>query len=91
MPENRSGYVRWMLVAAAVVLSGCTNPFAGDAPTFDEILVAGWLEDKTPAVIVPLYCYDTIGAPDCHAAPVPGKGGRLRGYEGPAPKLRVEP
>jgi hypothetical protein len=91
MPENRSGYVRWMLVAAVVVLSGCTNPFVGDAPTFDEILAAGWLEDKTSAVIVPLYCYDTIGAPDCDAAPVPGESGRLRGYEGPAPKLRVEP
>lgn len=43
MPENRLGYVRWMLVAAAVVLSGCTNPFVGDAPTFDEILAAGAL------------------------------------------------
>lgn len=91
MPGRHSCYVKWMLVAAAVSLSACTNPFADDAPTFDEILAAGWLEDDTPTAVVPLYCYDTIGAPDCHAAPVPGEGGRLRGYEGPAPVLRVEP
>lgn len=91
MPGLKSGYIKWVLVAAAICLAGCTNPFADDAPTFREILAAGWLEDETPPEVVPVYCYDTIGAPDCHAAPVPGEGGRLRGYEGPAPTLRVEP
>lgn len=89
----QSRHIKWLLVAAAVFLSACTNPFAEDAPTFSEILSAGWLEDDDdePLPLVPLYCYDTIGAPDCHAAPLIEEGGRLRGYEGPKPPVRVEP
>jgi len=78
------------LLAAAVLLSACTNPFSGDAPSFNQILSAGWLGDDTPAPEVPVYCYNTIGAPDCHAMPLAGEGSRLRGFEGPAPAVRVE-
>jgi hypothetical protein len=80
-----------MLVVLATGLGACAKPFSDDAPTFDDILSAGWLEDEDPVLIVPFYCYETIDAPDCHANPIPGEGGRLRGYEGPAPVLKVEP
>lgn len=81
---------RWMVLGAAILLSACSNPFAGDAPSFNDILSAGWLDDDEPQPVTPLYCYETIGAPDCHAKPLVGEGGRLQGYEGPAPELRVE-
>jgi hypothetical protein len=83
--------VRGALLAVAVALAACSNPFSDDAPTFDQILSAGWLnDDDPPALKDPVYCYDTIGAPDCHAVPLAREGGRLRGFEGPAPVLRIE-
>jgi hypothetical protein len=33
----------------------------------------------------PIYCYGTLAAPDCYAAPQPGWEGRLIGYYGPKP------
>lgn len=79
------------LLAAALLLTACANPFADDAPSFDEILSAGWLGgDDKPVPVVPVYCYSTIGAPDCHDTPLEGEDGRLSGFEGPAPALRIE-
>lgn len=91
MREYVSIIAKGALLAAALLLTACANPFADDAPSFAEILSAGWLDaDDTPFPVVPVYCYVTIGAPDCHAEPLAGEGGRLRGYEGPAPVVRVE-
>ncbi len=74
------------------MLAACANPFADDAPTFDEILAAGWLEDEQPPVpLDPLYCYDTIGAEDCHEAPLEDGGNRLIGYQGPPPPIDIQP
>jgi hypothetical protein len=81
---------RWIFLAVLLALGACSNPWIEDAPTFDDILSAGWLEEDQPQPVTPLYCYDTIGAPDCHAEPIVGEGGRLRGYEGPLPTLKVE-
>lgn len=33
-----------------------------------------------------IYCYRTLAAPDCHAAPLPGERHRLIGYYGPSPE-----
>ena len=91
MREHKAIVAKGALLAATLLLSACTNPFADVAPSFDEILSAGWLDsDEAPAPVVPVYCYDTIGAPDCHANPLAGVGGRLRGYEGPAPVIPIE-
>ncbi|MEH6755600.1 MAG: hypothetical protein V7788_15720 [Alphaproteobacteria bacterium] len=91
MREYGSIIAKGALLAAALILAACANPFGDNAPSFEEILSAGWLgaEDKRVPVD-PVYCYVTIGAPDCHAEPLAGEGGRLRGYEGPAPVVRVE-
>lgn len=91
MREYGSIVAKGALLAAALLLAACANPFGDDAPSFDEILSAGWLGgDDKPVPVVPVYCYSTIGAPDCHDSPLEGEGGRLSGYEGPAPALRTE-
>jgi len=90
MRDVRMNASKWMLVAAAMLLSACANPFADDAPSFNDILSAGWLDDDEPVPVTPLYCYETIGTADCHAKPVLGEGGRLQGYEGPKPKMRTD-
>lgn len=81
--ENR----RWILLGAALLVSACANPWSEYAEDFDEFLSAGWLEDPTPVHAAPIYCYGTIGSPDCYTTPQKGQGNRLQGYEGPAPRV----
>lgn len=87
------GWPAWAAVASALVLAACSNPFSDDAPTFSELLSAGWLspEKASPTPPDPLYCYETIGVGDCHVHPVAGEGNRLVGFEGPPPPVEVEP
>ncbi len=76
-------------LGAALLLSACENPWREYLPDFDEVLAAGWLEDDAPVpVVVPVYCYDTIGTADCYDAPLEGAANRLRGYEGPPPQMK---
>lgn len=82
---------RWRVGAAlgaALLLSACENPWREYLPDFDEVLSAGWLEDEAPRPVVPVYCYETIGAADCYGAPLEGAGNRLRGFEGPPPVMK---
>jgi len=82
---------RWMLLGLTLVLCACANPFEGDMPTLDEVLAGGWLlEEGPPEPVAPLYCYETIGSGDCHAAPLADEGGRLVGFQGPPPPVAVE-
>lgn len=88
--HNRSPHCHAALFAVALSLSGCSNPFAEDAPSLTDILGAGWLvaaddEVADAAVEGPLYCYRTIGREDCYAEPLPREGGRLVGFQGPPP------
>lgn len=91
MHRSRGLKARWIVLPALLLLGACTNPFADDAPSFRDILAAGWLEDEEPLPVMPIYCYDTIGAPDCHQAPLVDEGGRLRGFEGPPPPAATVP
>ena len=75
------------VLGAAFLLSACENPWREHLPNFDQLLSAGWLEDDAPLPVVPIYCYDTIGAADCYATPLEGAGNRLRGFEGPPPPI----
>jgi len=82
--------IKWQAGAAlgaALLLSACENPWREYLPDFDEVLAAGWLEDAAPVPVVPVYCYETIGAADCYAEPLEGAAGRLRGFEGPPPPM----
>ena len=82
---------RWRVGAAlgaALLLAACENPWREYLPDFDQVLSAGWLEDgAAPRVVVPVYCYDTIGTADCYDAPLEGAANRLRGFEGPPPPI----
>jgi len=51
MRDVRMNASKWMLVAAAMLLSACANPFADDAPSFNDILSAGWLDEDEPVPV----------------------------------------
>lgn len=78
---------RWMLLGVALLVSACANPWSEYAQDFDEFLSAGWLDDPDPLPVTPIYCYGTIGAPDCYMTPQEGQGNRLQGFEGPPPRV----
>ena len=73
------------MLAFALALAGCTNPFAAFAPTRGSIFAGGWLtEDVSEAQVPALYCYGTIGVADCHGDALPAdEGDRLIGHGGP--------
>jgi len=87
---------RGLLVAGmCLALSACENPFAGAAPSRENVLSTGWLfsklgiepADLTLEPVQPLYCYETIGGSDCYDQPLEDGGNRLVGFEGPAPEM----
>ena len=51
MRDVRMNALKWMVLAAAMLLSACANPFADDAPSFNDILSAGWLNDDEPSPV----------------------------------------
>ncbi len=79
-----------LVLAATLLLAGCSNPWADERPTRAEIFAAGWVNDDLPlspqtaVPASPIYCYRTIADEDCHAEPVPGEAARITGYIGPA-------
>lgn len=88
-------------IAAMLVLAGCGGGFNMKETPYGEafrwqtevawteetILRHGWTDatkrkaPKDP----PLYCYGTIGQPDCYRSPRPGQATRMVGYMGPPP------
>jgi hypothetical protein len=77
-----------VLVALAGLLAGCGRWY-GAPPTETGILSYDWVKpDKRPAPD-PLYCYETIGRPDCFASPEAGRA--LLGHYGPTPAAQSQP
>lgn len=77
-----------LTLMGCVALAACANPWAEYAPDFDQVLSGDWLYEEEPdRPVVAVYCYQTIGAADCHAAPLVDEGGRLQGFEGPPPPI----
>ena len=78
------------ILTAALSVGACTNPFADEALTLNELLGSGWLfaeTDEPPHAPdeSALYCYGTIGEEDCYREPLLREGGRLVGYQGAPP------
>ena len=95
-PINR--FRRGFLAASlCLALSACENPWLEDAPSLETMLSKGWLMGKMgidsaePTPVQPVYCYETIGRGDCYDAPLQDGGGRLVGFEGPAPAMEPMP
>ena len=64
------------------VLSGCTD--GGSLRTSSSIIGEGWAAPPEPYDPPALYCYSTLGAPDCHAVPLANAQTRVKGsYAGP--------
>lgn len=75
---------RWAGIALAASLGACgVDATSAYQPTEAQ---RHWQDRFGPRYVVtqPLvYCYATIGRPDCYAAPVPGWEQRLIAYNGP--------
>ncbi len=80
-----------LALATALLIAGCSNPWADDRPTRADIFSAGWVNDDLPVTAQTeradraIYCYRTLASEDCYAQPIAGAATRLRGYVGPAP------
>lgn len=75
------------LAAAALLalLAACANPWQAFAPSYEEIVSAGWIGPEAALAPAPIYCYATLAEPDCFRSPQPGETNRLVGYFGPPP------
>jgi hypothetical protein len=75
-----------LMLLGCAALAACSNPWEEYAPDFKHVLSGNWLYEEEPdKPVAAVYCYQTIGAADCHAAPLADEGGRLQGYQGPPP------
>ena len=78
------------LAAAALLLAACENPYLQQFKqefgwTEARMLRDGWLEGRRiPAE--PVYCYETLAAPDCFAQPKESRRDQLI-QDRPAPRL----
>lgn len=82
----RTGLAVAAALGLAVALAACANPWRGFAPTYDDLMAAGWIGPEVERRPAPLYCYATLAKPDCFASPQPGETGRLVAYYGPPPR-----
>ena len=80
------GFVRrWGLFIGLLALAACGNPFAGYAPTQEQILSRGWTTlPATADARGTIYCYRTLAEADCFATPQAGQENRLVSYNGDA-------
>ncbi|MGE0746520.1 MAG: hypothetical protein AB7K86_14790 [Rhodospirillales bacterium] len=79
----RNGFALLLLVA----LGGCADAlYEHVGMTEEAVLKRGQFVKAAPQPdLDPVYCYRTIGAPDCYARPQPGRAEQLIGSYGPAP------
>ena len=73
---------RWFIVAAALTVAGCSNPYASYRPTRAEIVADGWVGPTAPLPTAVIYCYRTLARPYCRRVPEPGQEDRLVSYDG---------
>lgn len=77
-------YFRCLAFSFCSLTIGC-NPFEGFRPNSEELLKLGWAKQPDPPKIPdPIYCYETLGQPVCHSAPLATQS-RLNSYYGPQP------
>jgi len=73
---------RSLLLAMALAVAACGNPFAGAQPTRDEIVSGGWVGPEMVAQRGVIYCYRTLATAYCRKSPEPGQEDRLVSYDG---------
>lgn len=79
----RNGFALLLLVA----LGGCADAlYEHVGMTEEAVLKRGQFVKAAPqADPEPLYCYRSLGRPDCYARPQPGRAEQLIGSYEPAP------
>lgn len=76
----------WLAPAAIVALGACAaEPQSAYQPTESQRWYADRLGPRYQVTVPAVYCYSTLGKPDCYAAPVSGWERRLVAYRGPRP------
>ncbi len=83
---NKTKSFLLLLIAFSLcsLMMGC-NPLEPFRPDSAELLKLGWAKQpKCPKTPEPVYCYETLGHPVCHSAPLESQS-RLNSYYGPQP------
>jgi hypothetical protein len=75
-------FTRGFILAAALAVAACSNPYAEDQPTRAEIISGGWVGPTARPPSAVIYCYRTLATPDCRKTPEPGQEDRLVSYDG---------
>lgn len=76
---------RVFLSLAVLALGACAGYGPGYAPTENQHFLVTRFGDPVQMTVAPIYCYETLADPDCHAQPLPGREGRLIAWYGPRP------
>lgn len=77
---------RLMLVLAGILaLASCADPLSDYYPTDSQRYLRNFFGPRYQVTVAPVYCYATLGDPDCYPAPVAGWEDRLIAHYGPQP------
>lgn len=75
------------LAALLAMLSACAaDPQSRYYPTQSQQYFQDFFGPRYVATVPPIYCYATLGDPDCYAVPVTGWENRLITQYGPRPR-----
>jgi hypothetical protein len=75
-----------LAVSGALALASCIDdPLSRYYPTESQRYLRDSFGPRYQVTGPPVYCYATIGDPDCYAVPVPGWEHRLIAHYGPRP------
>ena len=76
--------MRTLLACAALLaLCACADPQSRYYPTESQRYLQDLFGPRYQVTVAPVYCYSTLGDPECYAAPVAGWESRLIAQVGP--------
>jgi hypothetical protein len=68
---------------ALLALGACADPQSRYYATDSQTYIRDLFGPRYQVTVAPIYCYSTLGDPDCYAAPVAGWEHRLIAQYGP--------
>lgn len=66
-----------------LALGACADPQSRYYPTDAQVYIQDLFGPRYQVTVPPVYCYSTLGDPECYAAPVQGWETRLIAQVGP--------
>lgn len=70
-------------VVSLLALGACADPQSRYYATDSQTYIRDMFGPRFQVTVPPIYCYSTLGDPDCYAAPVAGWETRLIAQHGP--------